>query len=174
MKKSLYAFLLFISVFMIKAQESPRPDFKNMSQQERREYIKSLSPEQRRKLMEDAAAMMAIRNLKIPVEKQDSFKKLLSEYSQSQRAIKEKFKPNKARNHELSDAEAKQMIDQSFDVGLQLLNNRKLYTEKFLKILSPQQVLKLFDHEGQIREKLMERREKMGPPPGRGPSIDVQ
>jgi hypothetical protein len=32
-----------------------------MSQQERREYIKSLSPEQRRKLMEDAAAMMAIK-----------------------------------------------------------------------------------------------------------------
>ena len=51
MKKTLYTFLLFISVFMIKAQESPRPDFKNMSQQERREYIKSLSPEQRRKLM---------------------------------------------------------------------------------------------------------------------------
>jgi hypothetical protein len=66
------------------------------------------------------------------------------------------------------------MIDQSFEVGLQLLNNRKLYTEKFLKILSPQQVLKLFDHEGQIREKMMERREKMGPPTGRGPSIDVQ
>jgi hypothetical protein len=66
------------------------------------------------------------------------------------------------------------MIDQSFDLGLQLLNNRKLYTEKFLKILSPQQVLKLFDHEGQIREKMMERREKMGTSTGRGPSIDVQ
>ena len=74
----------------------------------------------------------------------------------------------------ISLKEAKQMIDQSFEVGLQLLNNRKLYTEKFLKILSPQQVLKLFDHEGQIREKMMERREKMGPPPGKGPSIDVQ
>ena len=58
--------------------------------------------------------------------------------------LKKNLKPNKARNQELSDAEAKQMIDQSFDVGLQLLNNRKLYTEKFLKILSPQQVLKAF------------------------------
>jgi hypothetical protein len=27
------------------------------------------------------------------------------------------------------------MLDQSFDLGLQLLNNRKVYTEKFLKIL---------------------------------------
>ncbi len=123
MKKTLYAFLLFISVFMIKAQESPRPDFKNMSQQERREYIKSLSPEQRRKLMEDAAAMMAIRNLQIPVEKQDAFKKLLSEYSQSQRAIKEKFKPNKARNQELSDAEAKQMIENG-ERSAEIIKNR--------------------------------------------------
>ena len=67
------------------------------------------------------------------------------------------------------------MIDQSFEVGLQLLNNRKLYTEKFLKILSPQQVLKLFDHEGQMREKMMERREKMGHSDlVRGSSTDVQ
>ena len=168
MKKSLYTFLLFISVFMIKAQESPRPDFKNMSQQERREYIKSLSPEQRRKLMEDAAAIMAIRKLQIPEEKQETFKKLLSEYAQSQKAIKDKFKPAKATEQELSDAEAKKMLDQSFDLGLQLLNNRKLYTEKFLKILTPQQVLKLFNHEGQMREKLMERRGKMGNGQGNG------
>ena len=42
------------------------------------------------------------------------------------------------------------------------------------KLSARERVLKLFDHEGQIREKMMERREKMGPPPGRGPSIDVQ
>jgi hypothetical protein len=32
--------------------------------------------------------MMAIKNLQIPVEKQDAFKKLLSEYSQSQKQLK--------------------------------------------------------------------------------------
>jgi uncharacterized protein Yka (UPF0111/DUF47 family) len=38
--------------------------------------------------MEDAAAIMAIRKLQIPEEKQETFKKLLSEYAQSQKAIK--------------------------------------------------------------------------------------
>ena len=168
MKKLIYLFLFYFSIVSISAQESPRPDLKTMSQEQRREYIRSLSPEQRRKLMEDAAAIMAIRKLQIPEEKQETFKKLLSEYAQSQKAIKDKFKPAKVDDQELSDAEAKKMLDQSFDLGLQLLNNRKVYTEKFLKILTPQQVLKLFNHEGQMREKLMERREKLGNGQGNG------
>lgn len=171
MKKILYTFLLFTSLCVIKAQETPRQDFKNMSPQQRKEYIRSLSPENRKKLMEEAATMMAIRKLQIPEEKQETFKKLLNEYVQSQKAIKDKFKSTRATDQELSDAEARKMLDQSFELGSQLLNNRKAYTEKFLKILTPQQVLKLFSHEGQMREKLIERRDKMGPPPGRGPSI---
>ena len=69
----------------------------------------------------------------------------------------------------LSDAEAKKMLNQSFDLGQQLLNNRKVYADKFLKILTPQQVLKLFNQEGRMREKFMELRQKMGPPKGREP-----
>lgn len=163
-----------MSIFTIKAQETPKPDFRNMSPEQRREYIKNLSPEQRKKLMEDAATMMAIRKLQIPEEKQDAFKKLFSEYVQSQKAIKDKFKSARVTGQELSDADAKKLLDQSFELGQQLLNNRKLYTEKFLKILTPQQVLKLFNHEGQIREKLMERRDRMGPPLGKGPMVEVQ
>lgn len=174
MKKMIFTFLLLISIFTIKAQEEQRPDFRNMSPEQRREYMKNLSPEQRKKLMEDIAAIIAIRKLQIPEDKQEAFKKLFSEYVQSQKAIKDKFKPEKVIGQELSDAEAKKLLDQSFDLGLQLLNNRKTYTEKFLKILTPQQVLKLFDHEGQIREKLMERRDKIGPPQGRGPMRDAQ
>ena len=170
MKQLIYLFLLCFSIVSINAQESPRPDLKTMSQEQRREYIRSLSPEQRRKLMEDAAAMMAIRKLQIPEEKQDTFKKLLTEFSQSQKAIKDKFKTTKVSNQNLSDADAKKMLDQSFELGLQLLNNRKLYTEKFLKILTPQQVLKLFSHEGQMREKMMQRREKLENPSGNEPA----
>jgi len=171
MKKLIYLFLFYFSIVSISAQESPRPDLKTMSQEQRREYIRSLSPEQRRKLMEDAAAIMAIRKLQIPEEKQETFKKLLSEYVQSQKAIKDKFKPDFSKEN-LSDAEAKRMLDQSFDLGQQLLNNRKVYADKFLKILTPQQVLKLFHQEGKLREKFMERREKMESPKGRGPMID--
>lgn len=172
MKNSIYTFFLLISFFYMNAQESPRPDFKNMSQEQRREYIKNLSPEQRMKLMHEAATMITIRNLQVPDEKQEAFKKLMNEYAQSQKAIKDKFKTNRVSESNLSDADAKKLLDQSFDLGQQLLNNRKIYAEKFLKILTPQQVLKLFKQEGKMREKLMERRDKMGPPPGRGPMID--
>ena len=61
------------------------------------------------------------------------------------------------------------MLNQSFDLGQQLLNNRKVYADKFLKILTPQQVLKLFNQEGRMSEKFMERRQTMGPPNGSEP-----
>lgn len=166
MKNLIYIVVFLFSFVFTNAQE--KPDFRSMSPEERREYIRNLSPEQRHKLMEDAAAMMAIKNLKIPAEKQDAFKKLLNEYVQSQKAIKDRFKPDFSKEN-LSDAEAKKMLDQSFDLGQQLLNNRKVYADKFLKILTPQQVLKLFNQEGKLREKFMERRGKMGPPKERGP-----
>lgn len=158
MKKIVYAFFAFFLLTIIRAQENPQPDFKKMTPEQRREYIKKLSPEQRRKLIDEAATVMAIRKLQIPVEKQAEFKVLFNEYSQSQKAIKDKFK-SKASTENLSDEEARKMLDQSFELGQQLLNNRKVYTEKFLKILTPQQVLKLFTHEGRMRDKILEHRQ---------------
>lgn len=166
MKNLIYIFVFLFSFVFANAQE--KPNFRNMTPEQRREYIRNLSPDQRHKLMEDAAAMMAIKNLQIPAEKQDAFKKLLNEYVQSQKAIKDKFRPDFSKEN-LSDTEAKKMLDQSFDLGQQLLNNRKMYADKFLKILTPQQVLKLFNQEGKLREKFMERRGKKGPPKERGP-----
>ena len=58
----------------------------------------------------------------------------------------------------LSDEEAKVKLEQSFEVGQQLLNNRKVYAEKMQKIISPQKVLKLFQSEGMMRDKMNERR----------------
>jgi hypothetical protein len=37
-------------------------------------------------------------------------------------------------------------------------NNRRTYADKFLKILTPQQVLKLFQTEGKMREKLLDKK----------------
>jgi len=47
-------------------------------------------------------------------------------------------------------------LAESFNVGQQLLNNRKEYSEKFMKIIPPQKVLKLYDTEGMIRHKMMD------------------
>ena len=171
MKNLTYIFVFLLSFVFTNAQETPKPDLKNVTPEQRREIIKKMSPEQRQKLMEDATIIMAIRKLTIPPEKQDAFKKLMSEYIQSQKTIKDKFKPDFSKEN-LSDAEAKKMLNQSFQLGQELLDNRKVYADKFLKILTPQQVLKLFHQEGKLREKFMERRERMGPPKGRGPMIE--
>ena len=47
-----------------KAQEKPNFKKYEMTPEQRREYIRQMSPEQRKKLMEDAATMMAIKNYK--------------------------------------------------------------------------------------------------------------
>ena len=171
MKKLTYLFALLLAFSFAKAQETPKSDFRTMSPEQRRELIRKMTPEQRHQLMEDAAVMMAIKKLQVPAEKQDAFKKLLIEYNQSQKNIKNKFKEDFSKEN-LSDAEAKKMLNQSFQLGQELLDNRKVYADKFLKILTPQQVLKLFHQEGKLREKFMERRERMGPPKGRGPMIE--
>ena len=168
MKKLTYLFALLLAFSFAKAQETPKSDFRTMSPEQRRELIRKMTPEQRHQLMEDAAVMMAIKKLQVPAEKQDAFKKLLIEYNQSQKNIKNKFKEDFSKEN-ISDAEAKNLLTQSFQLGQELLDNRKIYADKFLKILTPQQVLKLFSHEGKMRENFMERREKMEPPKERGP-----
>ena len=170
MKNFIIIASLFIS-FVLNAQETQRPDFKNMSPEQRKEYIKQMPPEQRGKLMENAIVNMTIRNLMVSEEKQDAFKKLLKEYHESQRAIKDNFKSNFSKDN-LSDADAKKTLEQSFELGQQLLDNRKLYADKFLKILTPQQVLKLFSQEKKMHEKMMEKRKEMGHPRGRGPAME--
>ena len=140
MKNFIYILLFFGTFMSFKAQE--KPNFREMTPEQRREYIKQMSPEQRKQLMEDAATMMVIKNLQVPAEKQEAFKILLKEYLESQKTIKNKFRADFSQEN-LSDAEAKKMLNQSFDLGQQLLNNRKVYADKFLKILTPQQVLKL-------------------------------
>lgn len=168
MKKLTYLFALLLAFSFAKAQETPKPDFRTMSPEQRRELIRKMTPEQRHQLMEDAAVIMAIKKLQVPAEKQDAFKKLLIEYNQSQKNIKNKFKEDFSKEN-ISDAEAKNLLTQSFQLGQELLDNRKIYADKFLKILTPQQVLKLFNHEGKMRENFMERRQKMEPPKERGP-----
>ena len=82
MKNFIYILLFFGTFMSFKAQE--KPNFREMTPEQRREYIRQMSPEQRKQLMEDAATMMAIKNLQVPAEKQEAFKILLKEYLESQ------------------------------------------------------------------------------------------
>lgn len=168
MKKILFIFAILLGIF---AFSQTREDLKNMTPEQRREFIKNLSPEQKRQLLDKVGVEIAIRNLEIPQDKQEEFKKLFAEYMANQKAIHKKFKLDFDQGN-LSDADAKKRLNDSFDVAQQLLNNKKLYAEKFQKILSPQQVLRLFQMEKKMHDKMRERRGNQGPPKGRGPRSD--
>lgn len=90
--------------------------------------------------------------------KKQEFKRLLNEYNNRQEKIKRKFKPN-SNFDQMSDEEAKKQLQQSFQVGKELLENRKKYSDKFQKVMKPQKVLKMFHYEGRMRREMMKRRD---------------
>lgn len=132
-------------------------NWKEMTPQQRKEAVSKLSPEDRRALFRKFREDMMITELKIPKEKQEGFKKMYAEYQIKQREIKNKFQHPKDFK-EISNEHAKQLLDSSFVIAQQLLDNKKFYAEKFQTLLSPQQILRMFHIEGKNREHMMERR----------------
>lgn len=139
-------------------QSIPRvSEWKTMNIDEKRTAVSNMSVKERSAFLQKMKENITIDDLEIPADKQDEFKTLFAEYQSNQKQIKEKFHSDK--NFEkLSDDEAINRLNQSFDVGQQLLNNRKTYADKFLKVLTPQQVLKLFQNEGKMREKILDKK----------------
>lgn len=132
-------------------------EWRTMNNQEKREVVNNMSTKERSIFLQKMKENIVIDDIDISADKQDEFKALYAEYQANQKQIKEKFLvENNIAN--LSDEEAARRLNQSFDVGQQLLNNRRTYADKFLKILTPQQVLKLFQTEGKMREKLLDKK----------------
>ncbi len=132
-------------------------EWRTMNIDEKKSAVSNMSVKERSAFLQKMKENITIDDLEIPAEKQDEFKTLFAEYQSNQKQIKEKFHSDK--NFEnLSNDEATNRLNQSFDVGQQLLNNRKSYADKFLKILTPQQVLKLFQNEGKMRDKILDKK----------------
>ncbi|OJX33023.1 MAG: hypothetical protein BGO86_13705 [Chryseobacterium sp. 36-9] len=140
------------------SQNIPRAsEWRTMNMDEKRAAVSNMSVKERSVFLQKMKENITIDDLDIPADKQEEFKNLFTEYQSNQRLIKEKFHSDKNFD-KLSDEEATSRLNQSFDVGQQLLNNRRAYADKFLKILTPQQVLKLFQNEGKMREKLLDKK----------------
>ncbi len=140
------------------SQNIPRAsEWRTMNMDEKRAAVSNMSVKERSVFLQKMKENITIDDLDIPADKQEEFKNLFTEYQSNQRLIKEKFHSDKNFD-KLSDEEATSRLNQSFDVGQQLLNNRRAYADKFLKILTPQQVLKLFQNEGKMREKMLDKK----------------
>ncbi|AYO58742.1 hypothetical protein CO230_11820 [Chryseobacterium sp. 6424] len=157
MKKILFLLATVLAGNHSFAQEQ-KYDWKAMSPEQRKETIQKMNPQQRMLLLKQFRENMMVTELEVPQSNQPEFKALYDEYHEKQNAIKSKFKP--AQDYDkMTDEEARRQINESFEIGQQLLDNRKVYAEKFMKVIKPQQVLQMFQTEGKMRNKILDKKD---------------
>ena len=158
MKKIL---LLLIAVFtgsQLSFAQEQKYDWKNMKPEQRKEVIQKMSPQEKMSLLKQFRENMMVSELDVPQTDQPEFKTLYAEYQEKQNSIKSRFKPSEDYEN-MSDEEATKQLNESFDVGQQLLDNRKIYAQKFMKVLKPQQVLQMYPTEGKMRSKILDKKQ---------------
>ncbi|WP_223598166.1 hypothetical protein [Chryseobacterium sp. GVT01B] len=154
MKKILLTFLIIYG-FGLNAQRTDY-DWKKMDPKQRKEVINNLSPEERKDLLKKFRNNMIMDNLNVDPGDKAEFTQLYNEYLDSQKQIKSQF--NSSFDPEtLTDEEAKAKLQQSFEVGQKLLDNRKKYADKMQQVIPCQKVLKLFQSEKMMKDKMDER-----------------
>ena len=158
MKKIL---LLLIAVFtgsQLSFAQEQKYDWKNMKPEQRKEVIQKMSPQEKMSLLKQFRENMMVSELDIPQTDQLEFKTLYAEYQEKQNSIKSRFKLSEDYEN-MSDEEAKRQLNESFDIGQQLLDNRKIYAQKFMKVIKPQQVLQMYQTEGKMRNKILDKKD---------------
>ena len=158
MKKIL---LLLIAVFtgsQLSFAQERKYDWKNMKPEQRKEVIQKMSPQEKMSLLKQFRENMMVSELDVPQTDQLEFKTLYAEYQEKQNSIKSRFKLSEDYEN-MSDEEAKRQLNESFDIGQQLLDNRKIYAKKFMKVLKPQQVLQMYQTEGKMRSKILDKKQ---------------
>ena len=121
---------------------------------ERKAEIKSMSAKEKSEALKQFKEDLVLSELQIPENQKDLFVEIYDEYQMKQKQIKNKFKPKRDFDN-MTDEEANAELENSFEVGQQLLDLRKEYAEKFGQVIKPQKVLQLFQTEGMMRNKML-------------------
>ena len=158
MKKILYLLIILFFTSFNSFVQAQKYDWKTMKPDQRKVIIQNMSPRERKTVLQEFRENMMVSSLAVPQNTQGDFKTLYSEYQEKQNSIKSKFKSG-GDYENMSDQEAKKQLNESFEVGQQLLDNRKIYAEKFLKVIKPQQVLQMYHTEGKMRNKIIEKKQ---------------
>ncbi len=77
------------------------------------------------------------------------------------------------RKSDLSDAEAKKALDSEFDLKMKLISLEKDYTSKYLKVLTPQQVIEVYKSEDDFNRRMMDRVRENARKGGHGPNQEM-
>lgn len=158
MKKILLLLIAVFSGSQLSFAQERKYDWKNMKPEQRKEVIQKMSPQEKMSLLKQFRENMMVSELDVPQTDQQEFKTLYAEYQEKQNSIKSKFKSSEDYEN-MSDDEAKRQLNESFDIGQQLLDNRKIYAQKFMKVLKPQQVLQMYQTEGKMRSKILDKKQ---------------
>lgn len=158
MKKILLLLIAVFSGSQLSFAQEQKYDWKNMKPEQRKEVIQKMSPQEKMSLLKQFRENMMVSELDVPQTDQQEFKTLYAEYQEKQNSIKSKFKSSEDYEN-MSDDEAKRQLNESFDIGQQLLDNRKIYAQKFMKVLKPQQVLQMYHTEGKMRSKILDKKQ---------------
>ena len=158
--------LALLATGVFKAQEIK--EWSKLKPEQRKDLINKMTPEERMNLLKNFRENMVVEELDIPEDKQEEFRTLYNEYQESQKEIKSRFVP-KENYQNMSDKDAKKELEKSFEVGQQLLENRRKYSERFQRLMKPQQVLRLFQNEGMMRNKVMDRQRELRTNQGTSP-----
>ncbi|HAI80139.1 MAG TPA: hypothetical protein DCL65_03790 [Chryseobacterium sp.] len=158
MKKILLLLIAVFSGSQLSFAQEQKYDWKNMKPEQRKEVIQKMSPQEKMSLLKQFRENMMVSELDVPQTDQQEFKTLYAEYQEKQNSIKSKFKSSEDYEN-MSDDEAKRQLNESFDIGQQLLDNRKIYAQKFMKVLKPQQVLQMYQTEGKMRSKILDKKQ---------------
>lgn len=158
MKKILFLLITVISGSQISFAQEQKYDWKKMKPEQRKEIIQKMSPQEKMSLLKQFRENMMVSELEVSQTDQPEFKTLYAEYQDRQNSIKSRFKPSEDYDN-MSDEEARRQLNESFEIGQQLLDNRKIYAQKFLKVLKPQQVLQMYQTEGKMRSKILDKKQ---------------
>lgn len=97
--------------------------------------------------------------LDLTPDEAQKFWPLYNEFTSKNRALKNEFKKNRV-TKEISEDEAKRIINTYFDKEQQKLTLKKNYYDKFAMILPPSKVVKLHFAENRFKRKLLNRLKK--------------
>lgn len=116
---------------------------------------KNLNPEERKKLFQEMRVEKMLSALEVEPAKKESFKNLLQQYFKRKEEIVKSFNAEKIKKEvKISNQEALKFLDKSFDTAQKILDYKKQFKQKFLEILTPQQVLQLYKLEKDMKDKI--------------------
>lgn len=153
MKKFIVSLILFAGM-MIGAQAQEQND--------NRHGQRNFDPEK----MAQMHAQRTAESLSLNEEESAAFIPMYIEYSKEFREVNQKYRLQRVDREKFSDADADALIRNNFKKSRAILDLREAWYEKFLAVLSPMQLHKMFEQENNMGKSAAEMHARGGQPNG--------